>query len=270
MSMDKALEWLCKLAGAKYELRDQAIFITSAEPAKPKPAPATLEVLTLPRKPAEAEPTRACKVRVKLPDGTEFEAEGVSFDALRSMARESLDRSLDRAKDGVLAFRVTSGDAALKRLLELLGQVAPSAKLDYHADLQLLIVMGKEPTELRRAESVMHALMRPPLALTQAAKYIKPAEAVAPAPAPALALRPSWKEGANILTAYDVLSGKVVWKVVLQFPIGQVVANDQAWRIVSADGQKHAVIDGATGKILAMRDASPPKPPEPPPPDRDF
>lgn len=98
------------------------------------------------------------KLRVKLANGNEIEIDGAIMARLPHLAEEVLDRALDRARDGILIYRLPEGPPGPdEKLRELIAQAAPQTKVTLTEEPRLLLIQGEE-TALRRAAALMRAL----------------------------------------------------------------------------------------------------------------
>ena len=174
MELEQALKWLCRLAEADFELRDQAVFIFAPRELGERMPFKRLNPDMPPQKGA------AGRFRVRLPNGAEVESDGTLLLRFPQIATELLDRALDRPKDGLLAYRVRLDDPALATLKKLLPNVAPKSRLDWEGvapEGWLLMIRGDDAAELRRAETLVRALLSanlpPPPVLEEDALFIE-------------------------------------------------------------------------------------------------
>ncbi len=102
-------------------------------------------------------------------------------------------------------------------------------------------------------------ISRPVTVVVKAAAAARPVPAPVKRP-PGAARTPKWKAGGNEVAAVDAASGKMLWKVRLRFPVGNVVPGGRTWTITSQDGRQAAVVDAASGKLIEIKRLGPAKP----------
>jgi hypothetical protein len=87
----------------------------------------------------------ANRIRVRLANGNEMEAEG---GALAQVQSEILEAFFDPAKDGLLVYKLPrQHSAALPALRQRLSEVAAKSKLDYDEILELVTISGTDAVE---------------------------------------------------------------------------------------------------------------------------
>ena len=94
MDLDKALQWILKLAELEFKVQDQAIFI--AAPAVQEPAEAE-------KKPRGADAADG-SLRVRFANGDTLEADAALLRANPQLAQELTSLAYDPARDGVLVL----------------------------------------------------------------------------------------------------------------------------------------------------------------------
>ena len=94
------------------------------------------------------------RVRVKFPDGTEIEADGLGLQNAPRLTAQIMDRLA--VSDGVLVYK-NSKDVPAEKLKEVARLMAPNAKTDWNDELQLITIRGDEP-DLRRIAAAVRAL----------------------------------------------------------------------------------------------------------------
>src|SRR5579862_7912176 len=100
------------------------------------------------------------RLRVKLPNGAELEAEGQWLQTMPDTTREILEQFSDPAKDGAITFRVPDqlDVDAVVQLHNMLVKVAPKVELEYSEKLRLLTAVSEDPAQLRRVAGVFRSL----------------------------------------------------------------------------------------------------------------
>ncbi|MCY3020316.1 MAG: hypothetical protein NTW87_14960 [Planctomycetota bacterium] len=151
MGVGLALQWVCKLADLKYELRENAIFVTFADDGKAGEAKAPV----LPP---------GSKLRVKLPNGSEMEADVAVFSQRPDLLEDVVNRFLDLPQHRVVPIPLGGANVdhdALARLLNGLG--GRDVTVEHNRDLQLLVLRSKNPRALMDLVMVANvALQHPP------------------------------------------------------------------------------------------------------------
>jgi len=156
MPISDALSWLSRLAGADWELRDQAIYISPRkDAARPKAGPQHARAEGAAPEAVGARP--AGRLRVHLANGAEVEADQGVLAQFPSVAEEMLEEFFDPAKDGMLCYRALPPGRSLEDLRELCAAVAPKVHLQVVRDM--LLVSGDDARELRRVATVMRQLL---------------------------------------------------------------------------------------------------------------
>ncbi len=155
LSLRKVLYLACRLAGGKIEI-GEVVFITDGPRAKnaqpPGPVPAGVRL-----KSGDAV-LEASRVVLSSPSGRSVEIEGA---LAGRWAPRLVDQALDTAADGILVYRVSrdlqgvvgKDDAEAGRFRALAAKIAPGAEIIREDDL--LIVLGKDPSALRRVAAVI-------------------------------------------------------------------------------------------------------------------
>jgi hypothetical protein len=97
---------------------------------------------------------------VKLPNGSEIEADQSILNSNPGIAGAILEQCIDPARDGLLVFHLEKSAAAdaLEKLRPLASKVAGKTALEYDERTQLLLVTGGEPTDLRRVATLIREL----------------------------------------------------------------------------------------------------------------
>ena len=152
MEMERALQWVLKIAELEYKVQDQAIFIYAPEKKKPADAPVG--------KDGEAE---AGVLRVKFATGDAIEADSAMLRRFPHLAREILSLGYDPAKDDILALTPGRDIPAHIEMAEFTASarmVAPKATFRFDDRLKLLLIQSPDGAELRRINAVARALVR--------------------------------------------------------------------------------------------------------------
>jgi len=99
------------------------------------------------------------RLSVRQANGTEIQADAPLLMA-PGVGQQVLDRALDPASDGLLAYRLGRDlpqGADLERIRALLAQTVPGAKIALEPELKVLVVTADKPEELRRVVALMRA-----------------------------------------------------------------------------------------------------------------
>ena len=162
MPLRNALDWISRLAEARWEVADHAIFIGTNPPdPRATPAPGDLNLRVPPRRTPRALDSSA-KIRVKLPNGAEIETEGGVLNEFPEMMQEILTQLHDTTKDGILVYRLD--DPAKAEIVEKAVDLLKNLTVTYtiNRDLKLLVVVADQPYNLRRAQVLLNVLLTPP------------------------------------------------------------------------------------------------------------
>jgi len=156
MPISDALSWLTRLAGAEWELRDQAVHIQPGkDAAQPKAGPQPGRTEEAARDAGGARP--AGRLRVRLANGAEVEADQGALAQFPGLTERMLEEFFDSSKDGVLCYRALPPGRSLEDLRELCALIAPKARLQMAQNL--LLVSGDDARELRRVAALMRQLL---------------------------------------------------------------------------------------------------------------
>jgi type II secretory pathway component GspD/PulD (secretin) len=153
MPIEQALSWVLKLAELRWEVRDEAIFISDAREEKPG------------KKGGEEFPGRdkgreMPRLNVRMADGTTIEAD-MPVLMMPGVGQQILDRLFDPVADGAVVCRLgrdLPGEVDLEKAKALVAQIAPNAKVIVEPALKLLIVTSDQPLELRRVAALVRAV----------------------------------------------------------------------------------------------------------------
>ena len=156
MPVSDALSWLSRLAGAEWELRDNAIYILPRRDAAP-PKADTQPGKTKVAAPA-ADGARPCnRLRVHLANGAEVEADQGVLAQFPGLSEQVLEEFFDPAKDGMLCYQGLPPGRSLENLRDLCAVVAPKARLQMVKDL--LLIFDDDAHALHRVATVMRHLL---------------------------------------------------------------------------------------------------------------
>jgi hypothetical protein len=151
MPIATSMSWICRLSGAEWELKDKAIFVHCVPDQSGEEKTA---------QPGESKSAENGKLHVKLPNGSEIEADQSILNSNPGIAGAILEQCIDPARDGLLVFHLEKSAAAdaLEKLRPLASKVAGKTALEYDERTQLLLVTGGEPTDLRRVATLIREL----------------------------------------------------------------------------------------------------------------
>lgn len=134
MKLSDALTWVCKLAGQKYELRNQSVFITADQDGAPK-ADAAKDAPAV---------TVSGKLRVKLANGNELEADSSVFVRNPELVAGIAEQVLGVTDRRIAGVPLAKDNPARQPLIELLSaHKRNDVKIEYHEELNLLLISGK-------------------------------------------------------------------------------------------------------------------------------
>jgi hypothetical protein len=187
ISMSSALKWMCVLAGAKCELRNQALFVSSFNGPQTVIKEAKARVET-------AGPPQPARVQVRLPNGVELELEGAAaFES--TVVRDVIEQSADPARDGMLIYSLKTDlvGITLEDLKTVLAKTSPTAKLEVLEKFDLLLISTDNVAELRRAAVVVRKLRAPKAAPEPVEKREVPAPPIIKTVKPPPAIKPLQK-----------------------------------------------------------------------------
>lgn len=164
-SVGDALSWLCLMAEAQWELKDNAVNVfVSEEMIAGRELNSITDNLHQSIAAGNAkiahESQNNSTLRVKLANGNELEADDAMLQRTPGLADELLEQFIDPAKDGLLTYRVSKelAEKQLDAVKKLIAIVAPNVNVDYDTQLELLLILGDDPSKLRRAASCLRAL----------------------------------------------------------------------------------------------------------------
>jgi hypothetical protein len=170
MPVDQALSWVLKLADLEWQIRDQAIFVFDPRQERRRDAEARQAENRQPGREGQGQMQNVPRLSVRHADGTVIEADGPIL-MLPGLGQQILDRALDTAADGLLAYRLgrdipQGADFNLEKIKALLAQTVPGAKFVLEPELKVIVVTADKPEDLRRAAALMRAFrgdqQRPP------------------------------------------------------------------------------------------------------------
>lgn len=136
MPLRSVLNWIARQGNLKWELRDYAVYLYAGGEAGANPKEA-------------ARFDAGSRLRVKLAGGEEVEADAELLNHYPGLAEALLDRALDPAKDGFLAYRVVKEGPGLTQdeLAKRVAAFAPKAKLE-PLEGNLVLVTTENPADL--------------------------------------------------------------------------------------------------------------------------
>ncbi|HLX63666.1 MAG TPA: STN domain-containing protein [Planctomycetota bacterium] len=152
MDMDKALQWILKLAELEYKVQDQAIYIA---------APNVADAADVEKK-ARGDAGDG-SLRVRFTGGDMLEADAALLRANPQFAQELVSLAYDPARDGILVLvpgRDFPQGVRVPAFMDSAMKIAPDAKLEFDDNLRLLYVRSDNAGDLRRVNTLARALRR--------------------------------------------------------------------------------------------------------------
>lgn len=156
MDMDKALQWILKLAELEYKIQNQAIYIFA--PGQ-KDAP---EKVVKKENDVAAD---AGVLRVRFANGDTIEADAAMLRQFPHLTQEIMGFGYDPGKDEMLALapgRDFPPHIPVAAFIESAKTIAPDAKFNFDDKLKLLYVRSDDVDDLRRVNAIARALRRAP------------------------------------------------------------------------------------------------------------
>jgi hypothetical protein len=153
MEMERALQWVLKIAELEFKVQDQAIFIFAPEKKK--------RIDAVP--PPKAEDKAAGVLRAKFATGDSIEADSAMLREFPHLGREILAMGFDPAKDEILVLASGRDIPTRIETAEFTASarmVAPKASFQFDERLKLLYVQSPDAGDLRRINAIARALMR--------------------------------------------------------------------------------------------------------------
>ena len=169
MEMEKALQWITKLAELEYKVADQVIYIY--------PAGQKNDAAKGDKKEKGDDEGEPGMLRAKFATGDSIEADSAMLKRMPNLAREILAMGFDPTKDEILVL-VPGVDVPpqvdINTFIKSAKTVAPDAKITFDENLKLLYVQSNDDADLHRVNAIARALRRAPARSAQNAQDANP------------------------------------------------------------------------------------------------
>lgn len=153
MEMDKALQWILKLADLEFNVQDHAVFVFHREKEDLGGVEKKIRNGELPDG----------SLRARFATGDMVEADSVMLKARPQLAQEIMSLAYDPVKDEILVL-VPGHDippnVQISTFIKSAKKVAPDAQFDFDDQLKLLMVRSNDDSDLRRINAIARALRR--------------------------------------------------------------------------------------------------------------